>query len=98
MLHGMISAIDEGAGQFLVSGIPFVLDSADSVSLRGEDGVLVNLLDAALCNEVLPLLCLEGSAPQVDESLLGMIADISQSVIVEDALESGDLILYQPLP
>lgn len=97
-LRGAIQAIDESTGQFIVAGIPFLLDSADSVSLLGEDGVLVDLLDAVLCNDLLPLLCPPSSAPQVDESLIGMLADISDTADVAGVLEGGNLILANPAP
>lgn len=64
-LRGAIQAVDEANGQFMVAGIPFQLDSADSVSLLGEDGVLVNLLDTVLCNDLLPLLCPLTAAPRL---------------------------------
>jgi hypothetical protein len=97
-LRGAIQAIDEPAGQFIVAGIPFLLESADSVSLLGEDGVLVSLLDAVLCNDLLPLLCPPSSGPQIDASLIGMLADISGSTAVAEVLEGGDLILANPAP
>ncbi|MEE4252127.1 MAG: DUF5666 domain-containing protein [Alcanivoracaceae bacterium] len=97
-LRGAIQAIDEPAGQFIVAGVPFLLDSADSVSLLGEDGVLVDLLDTVLCNDLLPLLCPPASGPQIDSSLIGMLADITQSSSVAGVLEGGDLILANPTP
>lgn len=97
-LRGAIQAVDEANGQFMVAGIPFQLDSADSVSLLGEDGVLVNLLDTVLCNDLLPLLCPPDSSPQVDPSLIGMLADISNATPVAGVLQGGDLILANPAP
>lgn len=97
-LSGAIQAVDEANGLFMVAGIPFRLASADSVSLLGEDGVLVNLLDSVLCNDLLPLLCSPGSSPQVDASLVGMLADISNAAYVVDELQGGDLILANPAP
>jgi hypothetical protein len=97
-LSGAIQSVDEIAGQFMVAGIPFQLDSADSVSLLGEDGVLVNLLDSVLCNDLLPLLCPPDSSPQVDASLIGMLADLSAATPVAGVLEGGDLILANPAP
>ena len=97
-LSGAIQSVDEVAGQFMVAGIPFQLDSADSVSLLDESGALINLLDAALCNDLLPLLCPPDSSPQVDPSLIGMLADINATTPVAGALEGGDLILANPGP
>ncbi|MCC1497098.1 DUF5666 domain-containing protein [Alcanivorax sp. 1008] len=97
-LRGAIQTIDAPAGQFIVAGIPFLLDSANSINLLGEDGVLVSLLDTILCNDLLPLLCPPGSGPQVDDSLIGMLADISDSSAVTGGLEGGDLILANPAP
>ncbi len=97
-LRGAIQAVDEATGLFEVAGIPFRLDSADSVSLLGEDGVLINLLDSVLCNSLLPLLCPPAGAPEVNESLVGMLADISGAAAVAEVLEGGDLILTNPAP
>lgn len=97
-LSGAIQAVDEVNGLFMVAGIPFRLDSADSVSLLGEDGVLTDLLDAALCNDLLPLLCPPASPPEANESLIGMLADISDAAQVGDELQGGDLILTNPAP
>jgi len=97
-LSGAIQAVDEANGLFEVAGIPFRLDSADSVSLLGEDGVLVNLLDSVLCNNLLPLLCPPDSSPQIDPSLIGLLADISNATPVAGVLEGGDLILANPTP
>jgi hypothetical protein len=97
-LSGAIHAIDDVAGRFMVAGIPFRLDSADSISLLGEDGVLVNLLDAVLCNNLLPLLCPPASSPQVDASLIGMLASISGATPIAGVLEGGDLMLTRPTP
>ena len=97
-LSGAIQSVDEMAGQFIVAGIPFQLDSADSVRLLGEDGVLVNLLDSVLCNDLLPLICPPASAPRVDPSLVGMLADINAATPVAGVLEGGDLILAIPPP
>ena len=97
-LSGAIRTIDEANGLFMVAGIPFRLDSADSVSLLGEDGVLVNLLDTVRCNDLLPLLCPPDSSPQIDPSLIGMLADIRNATPVAGVLEGGDLILASPGP
>ena len=83
-------------------GIPFLLESADSISLLGEDGLLsslVEVVDGVICGVLLPFLCpQEDQPPVVSDQLVGMLAEVSETALIGEILQGGDLILTNPAP
>lgn len=101
-LQGVISDINADAGHVLIAGIPFLLESADSISLLGEDGLLsslVEVVDGVICGVLLPFLCpQEDQPPVVSDQLVGMLAEVSETALIGEILQGGDLILTNPAP
>jgi len=97
-LRGAVTAVNEATGQLFIAGIPFLFDSADSFSLLGEDGVLVELI-TGVCQVLLPLLCPSTEQPPtLGEALTGTVGDLRNSTLNTSFLEGGDLLIYPANP
>jgi len=97
-LRGAVTAVDEAGGQLLIAGIPFLFASADSFSLLGEDGLLVELV-TGVCQTLLPLLCPSTEQPPtLNAALIDTVADLRNSSLNNTILEGGDLLIYPANP